>query len=168
MDGTASPARTGDPQIHNLCPSLDPQGNFCKPTAEGAVSYQSVSDRLQTVSTALFRSLLLADADAWNAFAVIIRVRLTERQRAEIAYSALMAMDDDTAMAVADVRAGLCRPNAPLPSFMHVMAEAEEWASLATDREREAYALACLELMPWDRVAALMGHLSVQRRRSAA
>lgn len=130
--------------------------------------FQQLANASERAALALRRALILADPDAWNGFAIILRARLTERERAEIAYSALMAMDDDTALAVADLRAGLSCPAAPLPSFLHLMAEAEAWASMATDREREAYALACIRHMTPARVAAMLHHLAAKDGRNAA
>lgn len=130
--------------------------------------FQRLANASQRVAVALRRSLILADGHAWNGFAAIIRARLTDRERAEIAYSALMALDDEPAMAVATLRSDLCRRAQPLPAFLNLMAEAEAWAIMATDREREAYALACIQQMNPARVAAMMRHHAAQDGRNAA
>jgi hypothetical protein len=52
--------------------------------------------------TALVNSLTLGDEAAWAGFTVIVMARLSDRERAALAYAALMALDDWQAFLVSE------------------------------------------------------------------
>lgn len=52
LNGTDSPARTGDPQIHNLPLHFVVADNFCKPGQIPGLSNQILGESLQTTFAA--------------------------------------------------------------------------------------------------------------------
>ncbi|SEL66549.1 hypothetical protein SAMN05444413_1139 [Roseivivax marinus] len=88
----------------------------------------------------------------------VAAVRLTETERAALAFSALNSLKPDDAELTAAVSIGSAGP--PLPSFLGGMEEARLWASYASRCELKAYALASFEAMSAENQAAFFRHIS--------
>jgi hypothetical protein len=103
-------------------------------------------------------ALTRGTADAWLDAAAVFAARLTQQERAGMAFAALKAMDrDDAAMtAEAALCAGAGQPQAPLFGFMD---QAAFWADMAEAEELEAYCLASFNAMPRGRQAAFLDHV---------
>lgn len=59
------------------------------------------------------------------------------------------------------LHAGLC-PGHPIPNPYGLMAEAREWARIASTSEAKAYALACFEALPEADQTAFLSHVSMR------
>jgi hypothetical protein len=125
---------------------------------------QPIPDNIKRVSRALGDTLLLDHPYDWFGLSIILRARLTARQRAALAYAALLSQDDEDARLTAEtaLSEGAGQPIAPL--FNH-MDESAFWADMATPDELDAYALASFNRMAPQRQAAFLGF--VQGRAAA-
>lgn len=104
-------------------------------------------------------ALTLGEADAWSGFASVAITRLSIEERAALAWAALRSLDaPDQAEAVSE--AVLKFSGYPLPTFLNPMSDARHWASLASLRERKAYALAAYEALPQRDRLAFRKHIS--------
>jgi hypothetical protein len=123
-----------------------------------------IPDNIKRVSRSLGFALWLEGTDDWLGFSLILRVRLTARQRAALAYAALLSQDDEDARLTAEtaLSEGAGQPMAPL--FNH-MDESAFWADMATPDELDAYALASFSRMAPQRQADFLGF--VQGRAAA-
>lgn len=101
--------------------------------------------------------LTLGTADAWSDFSFVAAVRLSETERAALAFAALNSLDLDQAEATAVASIGCA--GAPLPPFLGGMDEARFWASYASRSELKAYALASFEAMSAKDRAAFCRHI---------
>lgn len=110
------------------------------------------------MSRMLGYTLTLGEPEAWGGFSVVARARLTVNERAALAVAALLSLPDthvaDTAATV------LGAAGDPLPAFLGGMDDARFWASIASENELKAYALACFEAMTRKDQAALYQHIS--------
>lgn len=84
------------------------------------------------------------------------RARLTLRDRAGLAFSALGALPEAERRAVAEQAIG--GAGRPLPPFLHVEAEAAWWADLADAAELQAYAVAAFNRLSLCDRAAFLDH----------
>jgi hypothetical protein len=123
-----------------------------------------IPDNIKRVSKSLGYTLWLDTFEDWDGLSLILRARLTDRQRAALAFMALKALDYDQAVMAAEaaLSEGAGQPIAPL--FNH-MDEAAFWADMATPDELDAYALASFNRMAPQRQAAFLGF--VQGRAAA-
>lgn len=119
---------------------------------------QFMQDRHKRVVRMLGYALHLGEPDAWGAFHVVCHHRLTVFERAGLSVSALRSLPDGHALETA--AAALGATGGPLPPFLGGMEDARHWASLATDRELKAYALACFEAMSPRDQNAFFRHIS--------
>lgn len=104
--------------------------------------------------------LTLGTADAWAGFSFVAAVQLSEIERAALAFAALNSLEPEHAEIAAASAIG--EADMPLPAFLGGMADARQWAELASRSERKAYALAAFEAMtPQDR-AAFARHINSQ------
>ncbi|WP_397544218.1 hypothetical protein [Roseovarius salis] len=102
-------------------------------------------------------ALILDDFDSWEAASAIWQARLTDTERAALAWAALRSLDEDHAREVAyTVIQGA---GAPLPPFISPMDEAAYWADIASPAELDAYALACVQAMAPGRRAAFLEYM---------
>lgn len=62
-----------------------------------------IPKHIKRVSRSLGYTLILENEAAWDGFTTILRARLTERERAALAYSVLNSMDPDNAYMAASV-----------------------------------------------------------------
>lgn len=99
-------------------------------------------------------ALVLGTYGGWEGASAVWQARLTEAERAALAWAALRSLDRDNAMLVAEtVLGGAGAPDAPLFSEMD---QAAFWADMASENELKAYALACFNRMsPGDQCAFL-------------
>lgn len=96
---------------------------------------------------ALGAALVLGrDPEAWAALGAIWRHRLTEAERAAVAWAALRSLPPDARLAIL----GALDPNAgpPLPPIQPPMQAARWWATIASRAELRAYAAAAFQALP--------------------
>ena len=102
-------------------------------------------------------ALTLGTSEGWLAASAIFEARLSEAERASLAFAALCGLHptqrQDTATAA--IRSA----GSPLPSFLGGMEDARFWASFATPQELKAYALASFEAMSPQDQAAFFRHI---------
>lgn len=97
-------------------------------------------------------TLLLDTVEAWAGFRFVTMVRMSEGQRAMLAYFALTSLAPENAERTAAEALGAV--GNPLPAFLNGMDEARFWARCATRNELRAYADAAFEAMtPGDQAA---------------
>lgn len=86
------------------------------------------------------------DADAWAAVVAIWRHRLTDAERAAVAWAALRSLPPETRAAIL----GAVDPEAgpPLPPLLAPMQAARWWATIASRAELRAYAAAAFQALP--------------------
>ena len=102
-------------------------------------------------------ALTLQDYDAWEGASAVWQARLTETERAALAWAALRSLDEDHAREVAyTVIQGA---GAPLPPFISPMDEASFWADIASESELKAYALACFNRLSKRDQRAFLSHV---------
>ncbi len=133
---------------------------------------EAAKPRHRAVAAALAAVLSLDEGEvaAWADLAVILRARLTERERALIANAFLRSLDPEIREGVASIALRGDRPDIgdPLPSFGNVLEDARFWASKASRRELKAYALAAFEALPQRDRRNFIAHVTAQRARRAA
>lgn len=110
------------------------------------------------MSRTLGYCLALGTADAWDGFSFVAAVRLSETERASLAFAALNALELDNAELTAAASIGSA--GIPLPAFLGEMRDARHWASYASPSELKAYALAAFEAMSPSDQAAFLRHIS--------
>ena len=103
-------------------------------------------------------TLTLGDPGDWGRFSTFARARLTVTELAGLAAAALGALPEGRAFQVAASILGASGD--PLPPFLGGMDDARFWASLATQQELKAYALAAYEAMGARDQAAFFRHIS--------
>lgn len=101
--------------------------------------------------------LTLDTPEAWAGFRFVSQVRLTEGERAMLAYFALTSLAPDHVEMTAAAVIGAAGD--PLPPFLGGMEDARFWASWASPNELKAYALACFEAMEPKDQAAFYRHI---------
>jgi len=103
-------------------------------------------------------ALTLGNADAWSGFGYVAATRLTDTERAALAFSALSSLDPEQATMTAAASIGAA--GVPLPPFLGGMDEARFWASCANRSELKAYAIAAYEALSVTDQAAFFRHIS--------
>lgn len=103
-------------------------------------------------------ALTLRRTYGWQYFTDQAATRLTDIERASLAFAVLQSLSPDLAELTAAHALGAA--GCPLPPFLGGMDEARLWAACATTKERKAVALAAFEAMaPRDR-AAFLNHVT--------
>ena len=97
------------------------------------------------MSRALGYALTLDNDSGWNGFVTLAEARLSEEERAALAWASLRSLQPANADAVAKHVIG--EAGFPLPSYLGGMGDARLWASYASRSELKAYALAATEAM---------------------
>lgn len=98
------------------------------------------------MSRMLGYTLTLGNVEAWAGFRFVSMVRMTEAERACLAWFSLSSLEPENCDQVAQ---GVYRSAGwPLPAFLGGMEDARFWASMATVNELKAYALAAFQAMP--------------------
>jgi hypothetical protein len=110
------------------------------------------------MSRMLGYTLMLGTPEAWAAFRFVAGVRLSEGERAMMAYFTLTALRPENADLTACTAIGSAGD--PLPAFLGGMGHARHWAKWANASELKAYALACFEAMEPRDQAAFFRHIS--------
>lgn len=110
------------------------------------------------MSRMLGYTLTLGTPEAWAGFRYVAGVRLSEGERAMMAYFALTALRPENADLTACTAIGSAGD--PLPAFLGGMEDARHWAKWANASELKAYALACFEAMSAKDQAAFFRHIS--------
>jgi hypothetical protein len=101
---------------------------------------------------------------AWASASMALRRRLSEADRAALAWAVLRSLDDDIAHDLIDLVLGRFA-GAPLPPIFGVMDEASFWARMASRTELDAYVVAIFERMFPKRQAEFLAY--AQRRAAA-
>ncbi len=102
--------------------------------------------------------LTLGTADAWSGFSFVASARLSEIERAALAFSALKSLEVPHAEMTA--AAAFRGAGTPLPPFLGGMEEARSWAADAGPAELKAVALAAFEALDPRDQAAFFRHIS--------
>ncbi|WP_238368901.1 hypothetical protein [Heliomarina baculiformis] len=110
------------------------------------------------MSKMLGYSLTLGDFDAWFAFSAVATVRLSETERAALAFAALKSLSPSKAELAAD--AAISGAGSPSASFFGGMEDARSWANFASRSELKAHALAAYEALPVTDQMAFRRHIS--------
>ena len=119
---------------------------------------QNMKSEYQRMSKVLGYALVSDSDQGWNAFSLVVAVRLRISERASLAFATLTSLDGETALEV--VSSAFEHAGYPLPTFLDPMNEARQWASLATRGERKAYALAAYEALSVEDQIAFCEHIS--------
>lgn len=102
--------------------------------------------------------LTLGTFDAWSGFSTAAAARLSETERAALAYASLKSLSPEHAELTAATVMGAA--DSPLPAFLGGMGEARHWASFASRSELKTHALAAFEAMNATDQAAFLRHIS--------
>ncbi len=119
---------------------------------------QHIPDNIKRVSRSVGYALLLDTFEDWDGLSLILRARLSDRQRAALAFMALNSLDQDDATLTAEtaLSGGAGQPMAPLFNYMD---QAVFWADMAEADELDAYCLASFNRMAPQRQAAFLGFI---------
>ncbi|WP_071674400.1 hypothetical protein [Nioella nitratireducens] len=109
------------------------------------------------MARALGYCLTLGTIEAWMNFRLLSAARLSETERAGLAFAALTTLAQDKAEATAAAAIGSA--GVPVPPLFGGMDEARLWASHANRSEIKAYALASFEAMSAQDRAAFFRHI---------
>ena len=90
-------------------------------------------------------ALTLGDSLGWQGFRKVISARLTETERAGLAFAALSSLPEDSAASV--IEASMGGAGMPLPPLIEPMGDADFWADMASAHELEAYCWAAFQRM---------------------
>ncbi|MDK3019633.1 hypothetical protein [Pseudodonghicola flavimaris] len=131
-----------------------PNGSGHKPTARFGDLIKPTHKRMSRV---LGYSLTLGDAEGWAVFSKVAALRLSDEERAALAYAVLNSLSPEQAALVA--AASMRRASVPLPAFLGGMEDARYWAALASRCELKAYALAAYDAMSAKDQAAFFRHI---------
>ena len=136
--------------------SLGKQAGHAKPRKPSFLSKYMKPDH-KRMSRMLGYCLTLGTADAWSGFSFVAVARLTETERAALAFSTLNSLKLDHAEMTAAASIGPA--DIPLPPFLGGMEEARLWASYASRSELKAYTLASFDAMSAADQAAFLRHI---------
>ncbi|MFD1341469.1 hypothetical protein [Litorisediminicola beolgyonensis] len=101
-------------------------------------------------------ALTLDTYEAWRDFSTISALRLTDVERAKLAWAALKALEPEQAEIVANtVLGGAGMPIAPL---FDELGEAATWVTFASETELDAYCTAAFEAMTEERRKAFLAY----------
>jgi hypothetical protein len=106
----------------------------------------------------LSHALTLGDSDTWLGFADVIAARLTDGERAAMAFAALVTLDADQVDGVISAATGAT--GGPSPAFLNAAEELSWWAGFASSHEIDAGAVACVNAMPLPRRQAFLRYLT--------
>lgn len=135
-------------------------------------TFLTASPRHRSAATMMLACLALNGGrpELWRDCAMVLHVRLTSAELIGLAFAALRALDPDLREdAFCAAHWGeMARAGSPLPPLTDVMGEARWWASVASTRERKAYALAAFEALDVADRAAFLAHVtgSAEERRA--
>ncbi len=110
------------------------------------------------MSRALGYCLTLGTSDAWADFSALAVLRLSDEERAALAFAALCSLEPAHAERTAAAVIG--EAGCPLPAFLSPMDDARFWASIAGRSELKAYVLASYEALSPKDQAAFFRHIS--------
>lgn len=126
-----------------------------KPSANAMMKFAKPEHK--RMSRTLGYALTLGTFDAWAGFTAVAAARMSDTERASLAFAALNSLDLDQAEMVA---AAVIRPiGTPLPAFLGGMDDARWWADHASRSELKAYALAAHDAMNAQDQAAFFQHI---------
>lgn len=115
----------------------------------------------RAASRCLGFALTTNEVEAWHDCTAVWRMRLTEQERAGLAWAALRGLAPDTAEHVA-LEALNCA-GMPMPLLSPIVEEATFWASKAMPIEREAYCFAAYRSMAPARQLAFLNYIREAR-----
>lgn len=115
------------------------------------------SEAHKSVAEELAIALTLRRTYAWQNFSDLACARLSETERAALAFASLQALPADLAEMTADHALGAS--TCPLPHFQGGMEEARLWAACAPIAARKALALAAFEALTHRDQAAFLHYV---------
>lgn len=114
-------------------------------------------------SRALGYTLTLGTHEAWSDFRLVIAMRLSDEERAALAFWALRSLSDDDAAATIQAAADLMDipspAGAPVAPLSDLMDEAAFWADMADPAEVEAYCISTFNRMSSARQSAFLNYV---------
>lgn len=134
-------------------------------TAKPSFSQMMNRQHLGTVR-ALGYALTHGSHDGWLAFRRIITLRLSNDERAALAFCGLRSLADEHAEIVMRAAGDLMEPQrtdgagAPISPLFNAMHEATFWAGIAAPAELDAYCLATFDAMHPARRAAFLDYVT--------
>lgn len=147
--------------VHHLRQAARPRSGATQTSA----STKFDQPQHKAAARSLGYALTLGDFDAWEGTSAIWAARLTLQEKAALAFSALRALDLETAELTATAALYGSQAGMPMAILCSPMTEASFWADCASTAELDAYALACFNRMAPLRQSAF---LSFVQRRAAA
>lgn len=122
-------------------------------------------DQHQRAGRALVCALTLGDHAAWMGLAKVLRLRLSDEERAALCFAVTKSLTSDQAGEV--MATAYPQANSPLPKLENVMHDARWWAGFATEDELKAYAVAIHEAMSSESQSAFLEWASKDGRAAA-
>lgn len=123
-----------------------------------------IPDNIKRVSRSIGYALWLDTYDDWAGLSVILRARLSDKQRASLAFMVMRSLDCEQMGAVANAVMPQGTP-APMAPFINHVDEAAFWADMAEPEALDAYCLASFNAMTSSRQTAFLEF--IQGRKAA-
>ena len=107
------------------------------------------------IARVIVYALSLGEVDGWLDFRTIIKAKLTTKERASLAYAALLSLDEQTRELVCE-NAFEARPlnSEPMPPAFELIDEAKWWASRADRETKQVYIMSIYSHMTPEQKAA--------------
>ena len=112
------------------------------------------------IARCIVYALTLGEADGWLDFRTIVKAKLSEKERASLAYAALLSLDEETRELVCENTFEPSPLNSePMPPAFELLDEAKWWAAKATREEKEVYIMSIYSHMTPERQAAFTAYI---------
>lgn len=112
---------------------------------------------VSSVIRALSFALQVGDSGVWDSLSGVLRMRLTARQRASLAWAALRSLDKEQAQVIAEsVDSFPAGAGTPMNPTGDPLDEAKTWIRSASADEIDAYAVAAFHAMSDERKAEFL------------
>lgn len=106
------------------------------------------NDQHKRAAKSLLYALTLGGRNDWLHFKQIIKLRLSEKERAALAFAALRSLSIEERENVARKAVDVDLIGPPLPPFSDVEQDASWWAERASIVEKETYLMTILQNLP--------------------
>lgn len=134
----------------------------CTPKKVPSAMAKFAKDTHKRAARVVGYALTLGDADAWADAALFFSLRLSEDERAGIAWAGLRSLSSDRAEEIAALT--YRSTGMPMPTFLDPMAEAEFWTQRASKRERKAFLFYTFHSLPAKDRAAFLASPATRAR----
>ena len=112
------------------------------------------------IARCIVYALTLGEAEGWLDFRTIVKTKLSEKERASLAYAALLSLDEETRELVCENAFEPSPLNSePMPPACELLDEAKWWAAKATREEKEVYIMSIYSHMSPERQAAFTAYI---------